>query len=108
MYKILFVTLFSMSFSVYAWDGNIRGIVKSIDVTDNNNYDFRVTLQDSSGVSKKSCSQTVTWSYINESDSNYSTYVSLLLAAKMAKNDVTIFTTKDSKGYCKIGYVVLH
>lgn len=108
MYKILFVTLFSMSFSVYAWDGNIKGVVKSIDVADNNNYDFRVTLQDSSGVSKKSCSQTVTWSYINESDSNYSTYVSLLLAAKMAKNDVTIFTTKDSKGYCKIGYVVLH
>lgn len=108
MYKILLLTFITMSFSVHAWDGNIKGVVKSIDVADNNNYDFRVTLQDNSGASKKSCSQSVTWSYINESDSNYSTYVSVLLAAKMAKNDVTIFTNKDSNGYCKIGYIVLH
>ena len=48
--------------------------------------------------------------YLNEPDSNYETYVSVLLAARLADKPVTIYSnreTKSGKNHCHIGYIAL-
>lgn len=86
----------------YAWDGTVTGYINTIEVTDAENYAFRITFT----TGEKFCGNS-TWAYINKSDSNYETYVSALLTAKMARQPVTIYTLKQSSGLCKIGYMVL-
>ena len=108
MYKYLSLIVLLFTSAAYSWDGNIRGKIDRIDVAEKNNYDFRVTLKGGDGNVLYSCADNVGWSYTNEGQSNYSTYVAVLLAAKMADKEVTILTTKDAQGYCRIGYVVLH
>jgi hypothetical protein len=96
-----------LSFSSQAWDGHVSGKIGSIDVTSGNNYDLRVTLVNG----PKLCGNGNTWAYLNNSDSNYQTYVSVLLAAKMAEKNVTIYTSKETKsgnGYCHIGYISMN
>lgn len=105
---IIALSIASLSFVMivpraYAWDGIVKGLINSIDVTDADNYGFRITLTQG----EKFCG-TTTWAFINKSDSNYETYVSVLLTAKMSGKAVTIFTTQQSGGFCKIGYITLH
>ena len=106
--KCIFIIMMALvSLSAQAWDGTVSGIVSKIDVTSGNNYGFRVYLEDS----PKLCSNANAWAYINESDSNYQTYVAALLAAKMSQSKVTLYTNwvnGDPDDYCKIGYVVIH
>ena len=93
-----------MSSSVNAWDGTTTGHIRTIDVTSGNNYGFRVSLE---GVPAL-CGNSHTWAFLNDTDSNYQTYISVLLAAKAAKMTVTLFTTRVNAapdGYCKIGYI---
>jgi hypothetical protein len=54
------------------------------------------------------CGNEHNWAYINESDSNYNTFVSVLTAAKAAKQSVKIMTQRKdgaADGYCHIGYI---
>lgn len=101
---MLFVSLglLSLAPNSYAWDGTVTGYINTIDVTDAENQGFRITFTQG----EKFCG-TSTWAFINKSDSNYETYVSVLLAAKLSSKLLTIYTTKQSSGFCKIGYMVL-
>jgi hypothetical protein len=87
----------------FAWDGVVSGTIVAVDVTGGNNYGFRVFV---SGVTNM-CGTGSNWAYLNESDSNYKTYVAAILAAKAQGNSVTVFSTVVS-GYCQIGYISVH
>lgn len=103
--KLLISSLILFSGDVFSsWDGSSRGLVSLVQITAADNYGFRVNLDGSPAL----CGNSNTWAYLNGSDSNYDTYVSLLTAAKFAKNEVTIFTKMQSNGYCKIGHVYVH
>ena len=102
----LFVVIFLafLSITAAAWDGAIEGQIQSIDVAPGENFGFRISLKNS----PKLCGNGHAWAYVNESDSNYKTFVSVLLAAKMAEKTVTIYTGRETatgNGYCHIGYV---
>jgi len=104
---IVFVMLSVLSQSVFAaWDGSVTGEIKTIEVTAGENYGFRVILTGNPQL----CGNSHTWAYIKESDSNYQTYVSVLLAAKMGNKKVQLLTTKETSSgneYCHIGYMRL-
>lgn len=85
-----------------AWDGVQVGSITRIDVTAGNNFGIRIML---GGVASM-CSGGASWAYLNESDSNYKTYVAMLMLAKAQASKVTIFTTLES-GYCHAGYIVV-
>ncbi len=101
-----FISLcFSLNASA-AWDGVVSGGIGTIDVTAGENYGFRLTLK---GVPKL-CGNSHNWAYLNESDSNYKTFVSVLLAARMSKSPVFVYTNKEKlsgNDYCHIGYIGL-
>ena len=90
----------------FAWDGSVAGKVSRIEVTSGNNYGFRVYLNGS----PKLCGNDHYWAYINESDSNYQTLVSVLLAAKAGQFNVRIYSNRKEgldDGYCHIGYIAI-
>lgn len=96
-----------MSFQANAkWDGTTSGYIQSINVAGGENYGFRIKL---TGYPKLCGGETGhDWAYLNESQSNYQTFVSVLLSAYMAGKKVTIYTNHESSsgsGYCRIGYV---
>lgn len=82
------------------WDGSNTGKITTIDVTNAENFGFRVYLD-----GRPLCTNGPAWAYLNGSDSNYKTYVSLLMMARAMDRPVLIYTSKDQYGYCKIGYV---
>ena len=99
------VFLSTHSFAV--WDGNVSGLVSQIEVTDGTNYGFRVYLSGN----PKLCENDHSWAYLNNSDSNYNTYVAVLLAAKAAKQTVRLYTNRKDQsatGYCHIGFIVVN
>ncbi|KLN65645.1 hypothetical protein [Vibrio sp. VPAP30] len=107
MKKILSCLVLSaavFSSNLFAWDGVQKGKLGQIDVADEENFGFRVTL--ASGITLCGNHQ---WAYLNKSHSNYETYVSAILSAKFAGANVTIYTNKDgsSQGYCRVGYIVV-
>ena len=84
-----------------AWSGQVSGVIFELDVTDGNDFGFRVFLP----VTSMCGTSTPNWAYLNSSDSNYSTYAAALMMAKATSEGVTIFSNVDSSGYCHIGYV---
>lgn len=89
-----------------AWDGTVTGTISQIHVTGANNYGFRVYLEGK----PKMCGNEHNWAYINESQSNYNVYVSVLTAAKASNQTVKIYTNRKgatADGYCQIGYIVV-
>lgn len=101
---VLLSCLTATTLAANAWDGIVTGNIASIDVTGGNNYGFRVALEGTPAL----CGNAHTWAFVNESDSNYQTFVAVLLAAKAAKQNVTLFTNKtgnEPDGYCHIGYI---
>ncbi|MBW3532996.1 MULTISPECIES: hypothetical protein [Shewanella] len=105
-FRFLVFSLTLLPFSTIAWDGMVYGKVKAIHVTGHNNYDFRIELEDS----PKLCGNEHQWAYVNQSDSNYQTYSSVLIAANLAGKNITIYTNQEKvsgNNYCHIGYVVL-
>ena len=79
------------------------GYIQQIDVTSGNNLGFRILLK---GVDFE-CGNGSRQAYLNESDSNYQTFVSVLLAARMAKAKVRIYNAEGASQNCKITYVIL-
>lgn len=102
-YLILLVFLSLPALS--AWDGNRNGEVGRIQITAANNYGFRVSLV---GLPELCGSDTADWAYVPHDDTNYQSYLSTLLAAKFAKTEVYLFTTKDANSYCKIGHIYIN
>ena len=101
-----FMGLIFFSNQAVAWDGVASGKINLIQVTDSENYGLRVSLVNSSAL----CGNKHTWAYVNKSTSNYQTYVSVLLAAKMAGKSVTIYANKEKKSgkeYCHIGHIAM-
>ena|SRR5579884_2624779 len=82
-----------------AWDGTQTIVPSLIDVTDGGNYGFRVWGPTCGGVAN--------FAYLNSADSNYSTYIAAILMAKAQGLQVTFYMTKDSNGFCHIGYIGL-
>ncbi len=103
--KYLMSLFFMFSLQAAAsWDGATRGEIIAIEVTAESNYAFRVWLKGSSGL----CGNDNKWAYLNKSDSNYETYVTLLTAAKFSKTEVTIYANQSTNNYCKIGHATIH
>ncbi|WP_421144900.1 hypothetical protein [Aeromonas dhakensis] len=93
-----------LSFSSLAWDGATSGKISKIDVAPASNYGFRVYLDGD----KKLCGNANSWAYINGSDSNYNTFVSVLLSAKASNATITIYANQEKQSgeaYCQIGYI---
>lgn len=86
-----------------AWDGIQTGNITRFDVTGGNNFGLRVIL---GGVTSMCNGSVTSWAYLNESDSNYKTYLAILLLAKAQSKKVSIYTTMES-GYCHIGYMAM-
>jgi hypothetical protein len=104
MIAVIFFTLFSNQ--VFAWDGSEFGKIYQVDVTSGTNYEFRVSLNGA----KRLRGNDHAWAYVNETDSNYNTYVAVLLAAKAAQQTVTLYTNRkdnSSTGYCHLGYITV-
>lgn len=100
---LLVLTLLSTS-ALAAWDGTTTGTIDRIEVTGGENYGFRVLLTGN----PKLCGNDHHWAYLNESDSNYETYVSVLLSAKVSGTEVQLLTHKESNSgneFCHIGYI---
>jgi hypothetical protein len=100
---LLVVILLMFSIKVFPWDNSVFGFISAIDVTGGNNYSLRVSLKDG----QKICGEH-TWAYLNESDDNYQSYLSVILAAKMADKKITLYVNKEAasgNGYCHIGYI---
>lgn len=104
-YLVFIICCLFSTASLAAWDdgqGVKTGVISSVDVTGGTNYGFRVYL----GGSPKMCAGGATWAYLNNTDSNYDVYVSMLLTAFAAGLKVTIFSnTKSGSSFCQIGYI---
>ncbi len=106
--KLIFtIVLLFTTTSAYSWDGAHSGKIVSIEITGGTNFGFRVHLEGA----PQMCGSQFTWAYLNEGDSNYNTYVSGLLAAKMSGVNVVIYTNKVTHGsndFCRIGHVSIN
>lgn len=85
---------------VAAWDGAVSGPIAAIDIAHGQNYGFRVGLAGGPTM----CTGGATWAYLNESDSNYRTFVAALLLAKAQQSRVLIYSNLEN-GQCHIGYI---
>jgi hypothetical protein len=94
------VLWFTGAGAAHAWDGVASGNIYAVEITGGNSFGFRVFV---SGVTNM-CGSGSNWAYLNESDSNYKTYVAGILAAKAQGSTVTVYSTLEN-GYCHIGYI---
>ncbi|MBU2707438.1 hypothetical protein KCM76_15705 [Zooshikella marina] len=102
----ILVGLFSTNvMSDHSWDGVVKGQIEQIDVSSTDDMTFRVLLK---GVPSM-CENSHRFAYLKKNNDSpvYDTYISALLAAKFAQAEVTIYSTKDEHGYCRIGYIVI-
>lgn len=99
---LLFLALVSTFTTAAPYDPK-TGYIKQIDVAAGNNLGFRVLMKDVDF----ECGSGSKQAYINESDSNYQTFTSVLLAARMANAKVRIYNTEGTSQHCKIIYVIL-
>jgi hypothetical protein len=91
-----------MSVSAHAWDGSNAGVPGLIEVTNGQNFGFRVHL----ATPVSMCGQsTQAWAYLNATDSNYATYVAVILSAKAQGTQVIVYTIRDASGYCHIEHL---
>jgi hypothetical protein len=86
-----------------AWDGVQTMIPGLIDVTASDNFGFRVWGPTCNGV--QNFAYLVGPGSSATADSNYQAYVAVILLAKAQGLTVTFYTTKDSNGYCHLGYI---
>lgn len=98
----LFSVFLSASSSVLAWDGAYSGKVTRIDITSATNYGLRVWLADVPSM----CNGGQNWAFLNETDSNYKTYLAAILLAKAQGSSLTVYSTQEG-GFCRIGYLSL-
>ena len=83
-----------------AWDGAVTFKIARIDVTQGNNFGFRVH-----GDQPMCGAGTTWWVYMNVTWDNYQATAALLTSAWLAGRQITVHSWKDPAGYCQIGYV---
>ena len=83
-----------------AWDGAVMGAISAMDVTGGSNYGFRISL---AGV-ENMCNGGLNWAYLNDTDSNYKTYVAVLMLSKAQASKVVVYSNLQG-GFCHIGYI---
>jgi hypothetical protein len=88
--------------NAHAWDGSTAGVPGGLEVTGAGNFGFRVSLASPVPMCGPS---TPGWAYVEPTDSNYSTYVAVILMAKSHGTSVTVYTIRDANGYCRIGHL---
>lgn len=98
---LLFCLMSAFANSVLAWDGYVSGKIGIVEVTGPGNYSFRIWLQGYAAL----CGNGNAWAYLDDSDGNYKTYVAALLSAKALGETITLYTTRDANGYCRIGHL---
>jgi hypothetical protein len=96
--------VFAWSHSALAWDGVNTGVPGLIEITHGQNYGFRVHL---TNVTAMCGSGSFNWVYLNASDSNYTTYVAAILAAKAQGTEVLLYGVLEPGGYCKLGHMAM-
>lgn len=111
---ILTVLIFSFTLSLPAfsiggtnpnWDGFVSCNITRIDVTGANNYGFRVHTDAADLLNDTDTTHTpVKWAYINESDSNYKTYVAMLSLAFTMGYRVVLYTKEKVHNADKNSY----
>ena len=94
--------------SEQAWDGTVRGKVARLEMVpnpegDNPNYSARVVLEGRPEL----CGNENTWAYINTSDGNYKGIIATLLSVKLTESEVLLYTNRDERGFCRLGYLIL-
>lgn len=99
---LLSLLLGSVPFAFAQWAGSVAGKIQQFDVTAGGNFSFRVYLVNAPTM----CAGGQNWAYLNESDSNYKTYLAALMMAKTLDSTVTIYTSNVG-GFCNIGYVMV-
>ena len=90
---------FMLSSPANAWDGIKAGKVSGLDVTDGQNFGFRIYMDGT-----PMCGTTEAWAYANRNWDNYDALVSLLTSAYLTGKQVVVHTTKNGP-YCEIHYV---
>lgn len=100
---VLFGALLLCATTALAWDGVQTGYPGALQVTQAGNYGFRVTLKTPDVM----CGNANTWAYLEPTDSNYATFVAVILSAQARGARVTFYSNRDSSGYCRIGHIVL-
>lgn len=94
--------ILSCSTASFAWDGAKGGNISGVEVTNAQNYGFRVYMDGTS-----MCGTAATWAYINKNWDNYEAMVSLLTSAYISGKTVAIYTTRVGE-YCEIGHAAFH
>jgi hypothetical protein len=90
--------------TAWSFDGDVTGTI-SVEITQVGNYSFRVRLNGSPAM----CGNSNQWAYLSDGDSaNYKTFVAALLAAKQAREQVRVWSNRDSSGFCKIEHVAAY
>lgn len=89
-----------------AWDGIVTGKIGSIDVNSGNYFDFRVNVE---GIISNACGPgTESWVYLNQADSNYQVFVSILTTAYATGKTISASLTNDAgSSYCHISYLTV-
>ena len=94
----IIATLFASA--VMAWDGAPVGVPGNVDVTFGTSYGYRVFFSPQVTM----CTGGSTWAYLNNSDSNYATYVSVIQQSKVLGTTVQVYSLNVGV-YCHIGYI---
>jgi hypothetical protein len=102
--------LSAVTMQAVAWDGYLTGVISAIDSVPNaGNYDFRVYLQ---GISGNWCGGAGAgsngWAGLHSTDLNFKGVQATLMLAFAMNKTVSVYLTKDTAGYCKLGYVTVN
>lgn len=65
--------------------------------------DLRILLEGSPAL----CGNSTNWAYASRFKPNYDSFLSVLLAAKMAEKSITLYASADSSGLCEVQAVYL-
>ncbi len=104
--RILLLTILSIfATNAFAWDGDVTGTVVEYNLVVGNagNYDLRILL---TGLPVM-CSNGPNWAYVNTSEANYNATLAAVMIAKTTNSKIRFLATKDTAGYCHIGWVVV-
>ena len=89
--------------NAHAWDGVTSGVPGALEVTNGGNYGLRIYLANQTSMCGSS---TPTWIYLEPTDSNYSTYLAVLLFAKAQGTPVTLYGIREANGFCRLGHML--
>lgn len=101
IFRIFSILCLIYSTPSFAWDGVKGGKITGLDVTNAQNFGFRVYMDGT-----PMCGTAEGWAYINKDWDNYQAMVSLITSAYLSGKNVTIYTNKVGQ-YCEIGYLAM-